>query len=104
MIGSRFLDKEDQPGQEDGDHADGRCKSVVRGRFTKEGRVNEHRECGVALADERGRAKVSKGAHEHQKRCGQNGRHGEHEDDPDKTAHTAAAQIGRGLHQTVVNV
>ena len=104
-VGCALLYKKHHCGDENGDYGGGTGKAVIAARrLGKESIVYLYREGAVALPNQQRRAKIGKGAHEHQQRSSQDGGHAQGQDYFKKAHYALAAHVFRCLQQRVVNV
>ena len=103
LRGGPLLHKEHRGRHKDRDDGDGSGEVVVGAVLAEVLVVDLHREGPVALADEQRRPEVREGPHEHQKRRGQDGGHGELHDDGEEPLDPRAAHVLRRLKQRVVD-
>ena len=98
-----LLEEEYHGGDDDRDNGECGSKVVVCTVFTEILIIKQHREGLEALAEDGGRTEVGKRLHEHHECSGEDGGHSEMQHDVEKTLHTGAAHICRGLHEGIVN-
>ena len=100
----KTLDEEHDDGEPDHDAADGCREAVIARYFSHELVVNKDGECLVSLADEHGRAEVSKDTHENKHGAGKERGHDKRHDDFPNAPHAAAPQAFRRFIQRVVQI
>ena len=103
-VGGKFLDQENRRRNQNGDHADGCSKMIIRSVFAQVFIVDENRERVVPAANQDRSSEIGERAHEHEQRRSQDRRHGKTHDDLAEAVDASAAHALSCLEQGGVDV